>query len=64
MGETEPKKEPQLDYKVAFWDSKFQRTLAQWLVTRLTRCITLITGISKDLQIHSEQGFAGFFDAT
>ena len=56
MGETEPKLEPQLDYKVVFCASKFQRSLAQWLATLLTRCRTLQSELILILQNKTIQG--------
>ena len=34
--------EPELGYKVVFRAAAFQISLAQWLVTQMTRCRTLI----------------------
>ena len=36
--------EPELGYKVVFLAAAFQRSPTQWLVTQVTRCLTLYVG--------------------
>ena len=41
-GEIEPKLKPQQGYKVVFQATKILGSLAQWLITQLTSCQTLL----------------------
>ena len=59
VNEVKPEQEPELGYKVVFWASKFQRSLARRLVTQLSRCRTLLC--SNFLQLSQSWNFRIFF---